>query len=44
MICRLSGDPSEAKSPYTVLVNQTTQHRGNFYEEEFDRAGFYPGP
>ena len=43
-ICRLPGDPSKLDSPYTVLVNQTTQYRGILYEEEFDGIGVHPGP
>ena len=43
-ICRPPGDPSKADSPYTVLVNQTTQHRGIFYEAEFDGTGVHSGP
>ena len=42
--CRLPGDPLEAKSLYTVLVNQTTQHRGICHEEEFDGTCFHLGP
>lgn len=33
----------ETKSPYTVLVSQTTQHRGIHYEEEFDGTGVHLG-
>ena len=43
-ICRPPGDHEMLRSPYTVLVNKTTQHRGIFYEGQFDRACFHPGP